>query len=66
MDLHTSSVYAIKLKYKLAISTTKIKNVYQKYCKIVLEEYLCIFSQFLGTRIRWDSSPEFFLIKKQC
>ena len=30
MDLHTSSVYTMKLKYKLAISTTRNKNVYKK------------------------------------
>ena len=30
MDLHTSSVYTIKLKYKLVVSTTRNKNVYQK------------------------------------
>ena len=30
MDLHTSFVYTIKLKNKLAVSTTRNKNVYQK------------------------------------
>ena len=60
MDLHTSSVYTIKLKYELAVSTTRNKNVYKRYCKIVREEYLCIFSQFWGTGIQWDSSPNSF------
>ena len=56
MDLHISAVKYINIYFMLCERAANQENSASWCYKVLLEERLCVFWQFLGTGIQWDSS----------